>query len=149
MRRQAELAIEQADAILLITDLLAGVTANDKDVAALLQRSGKPVLLCVNKCDSLGDLPADFYEFYNLGLGDPFPISSIHGHGTGDLLDAILDLLPPEETEAEEAECIRVAIIGKPNAGKSSLINRIAGEEQVIVSDQAGTTRDTTGYGNS
>ncbi len=144
MRRQAELAIEQADVILLITDLQAGVTANDRDVAAMLQRSGKPVLLCVNKCDSLGDLPAEFYEFYNLGLGDPYPISSVHGHGTGDLLDAVLEQLPPAGEEEEEDSCIRVAVIGKPNAGKSSLINRIAGEERVIVSDQAGTTRDTT-----
>lgn len=142
MRRQAQLAIEQADVIVLVTDLLSGVTANDADVAAMLQKSGKPVVLAVNKCDNIGGLPADFYEFYNLGLGDPIAISSVHGHGTGDLLDAVLRYLPDEPEEEEEADVIRVAVIGKPNAGKSSLINRIAGEERAIVSDIAGTTRD-------
>ena len=142
MRRQANLAIEQADVIVLVTDLQAGVTANDQEVAALLQRSGKPVVLCVNKCDTPGGLPADFYEFYNLGLGDPVAVSSIHGHGTGDLLDEVFRYLPPEQEEAEEGETVRVAVIGKPNAGKSSLINAIAGEERAIVSDIAGTTRD-------
>ena len=142
MRRQAQLAIEQADVIVLVTDLRAGVTANDADVAVMLQKSGKPVVLCVNKCDTPGEVPAEFYEFYNLGLGDPIAVSSVHGHGTGDLLDAVTALLPPDEEEEEEREIIRVAIIGKPNAGKSSLVNRIAGEERTIVSDIAGTTRD-------
>ncbi len=142
MRRQAQLAIEQADVIVLVTDLRAGVTANDADVAAMLQKSGKPVVLCVNKCDSVGEPPAEFYEFYNLGLGDPIPVSSVHGHGTGDLLDAVCALLPAEPEEAEEAEAIKVAVIGKPNAGKSSLVNRVAGQERAIVSDIAGTTRD-------
>lgn len=142
MRRQAQLAIDQADVILLVTDLRSGVTANDADVAVMLQKSGKPVVLCVNKCDSPGEVPAEFYEFYNLGLGDPVAVSSIHGHGTGDLLDAVTALLPPEEPEDEDREIIRVAVIGKPNAGKSFLVNRIAGEERAIVSDIAGTTRD-------
>ena len=142
MRRQAQLAIDQADVILLVTDLRSGVTANDADVAVMLQKSGKPVVLCVNKCDSPGEVPAEFYEFYNLGLGDPVAVSSIHGHGTGDLLDAVTALLPPEEPEDEDREIIRVAVIGKPNAGKSSLVNRIAGEERAIVSDIAETTRD-------
>ena len=142
MRRQAQLAIEQADVIVLVTDLRAGVTANDQDVAQLLQKSGKPVVLCVNKCDTPGELPPEFYEFYNLGLGDPIAVSSVHGHGTGDLLDAVLEHLPPESGEEEDADVIKVAVIGKPNAGKSSLINFIAGEERSIVSSIAGTTRD-------
>ena len=142
MRRQAGLAIEQADVIMLVTDLHAGVTANAADVAAMLQKSGKPVVLCVNKCDTPGALPAEFYEFYNLGLGDPVPVSSIHGMGTGDLLDAVFEHLPPEEEEEAPEDVIRVAVIGKPNAGKSSLINFIAGEERTIVSEVAGTTRD-------
>lgn len=143
MRRQAQLAIEQADVIVLVTDLQAGVTANDTDVAIMLKKSGKPVVLCVNKCDRIGSLPADFYEFYNLGLGDPIPVSSLHGTGTGDLLDAVFEHLPPEEEEKEETDGIKVAIIGKPNAGKSSLVNALAGEERSIVSDIAGTTRDS------
>ncbi len=142
MRLQAELAIELCDVTVLVTDLTSGVTAADAEVADMLQKSGKPVILCVNKCDSLGDIPADFYEFYNLGLGDPIPVSSVHGHGTGDLLDMVLELLPEETQEEEEDDAIQVAVIGKPNAGKSSLVNRIAGEERVIVSDIAGTTRD-------
>ncbi|MBP3388934.1 MAG: ribosome biogenesis GTPase Der [Clostridia bacterium] len=143
MRKQAQMAIDQADVIVLVTDLHAGVTANDADVASMLQRSGKPLVLCVNKCDAIGSLPAEFYEFYNLGLGDPIAVSSIHGTGTGDLLDAIVELLPPEsEEEAEADDPIRVAVIGKPNAGKSSLINAISGEERMLVSDIAGTTRD-------
>ncbi len=144
MRHQAQLAIEQADVIVLVTDLLAGVTANDQDVAVMLQKSGKPVILCVNKCDSVGSMPAEYYEFYNLGLGDPIAVSSVHGHGTGDLLDAVVEQLPAAEPEEEDSDLIRVAIIGKPNAGKSSLVNQIAGEERTIVSDVAGTTRDTT-----
>lgn len=142
MRRQAQLAIEQADVIVLVTDLQSGVTANDADVAVMLQKSGKPVVLAVNKCDHVGGIPADFYEFYNLGLGDPIAVSSVHGHGTGDLLDAVLEHLPPPGQEEEDPDVIRVAVIGKPNAGKSSLVNRIAGEERTIVSDVAGTTRD-------
>lgn len=110
----------------------------------MLQHSGKPIVLCVNKCDTVGEMPAEFYEFYNLGLGDPYPVSSVHGHGTGDLLDEVVRHLPPEEPEQEDDEVIRVAVIGKPNVGKSSLVNAIAGEERVIVSDIAGTTRDAT-----
>ena len=142
MRRQAQLAIEQADVIVLVTSVTDGVTANDADVAALLQRSGKPVVLCVNKCDRVGEVPAEFYEFYNLGLGDPIAVSSVHGQGTGDLLDAVFEHLPPAEAEDVERQEIRVAVIGRPNAGKSSLINAVAGEERAIVSDIAGTTRD-------
>lgn len=155
MRRQAQLAIEQAEVIVLVTDLTAGVTSNDADVAAMLQRSGKPIVLCVNKCDRVGQVPPEFYEFYNLGLGDPIAVSSVHGHGTGDLLEAVLHLLPPEtDGEAEETDAIRVAVIGRPNAGKSSLVNAVVGEERSIVSDMAGTTRDaidsevTNAYGH-
>lgn len=142
MRRQAQLAIEQADVIILVTDIQSGVTANDADVAVMLQKSGKPVVLCVNKCDRIGEPPAEFYEFYNLGLGDPIAVSSVHGTGTGDLLDAVFEYLPDEQEPDEDDDCIKVAIIGKPNAGKSSLVNSIAGEERSIVSDIAGTTRD-------
>ena len=143
MREQAQLAIDQADVIILVTDLRAGVTANDQSVASMLQKSGKPVVLCVNKCDTPGAPPADFYEFYNLGLGDPIAVSSVHGMGTGDLLDAVLEHLPdPDAEEDEERDTIKVAVIGKPNAGKSSLINCIAGEQRSIVSSIAGTTRD-------
>ncbi len=142
MRRQAEMAIERADVIILVTDIQCGVTAADQDVATMLQKSGKPVVLCVNKVDSIGEVPPEFYEFYNLGLGDPIPVSSVHGHGTGDLLDAVFAHFPEEMEEEYGEEVIRVAIIGKPNVGKSSLVNRLAGEERVIVSDIAGTTRD-------
>jgi len=143
MREQAQLAIDQADVIVLVTDVRSGVTANDADVASMLQKSGKPIVLCVNKCDTLGAPPADFYEFYNLGLGDPVAVSSVHGHGTGDLLDAVVDYFPPEEEAGDgEDEPIRVAVIGKPNAGKSSLVNKIVGFDRSIVSDMAGTTRD-------
>ena len=143
MREQAQLAIDQADVIVLVTDLRSGVTANDADVAAMLQRSGKPIVLCVNKCDTLGAPSADFYEFYNLGLGDPIAVSSVHGHGTGDLLDAVISYFPPETAEEDNADDpIRVAVIGKPNAGKSSLVNKIVGFDRSIVSDMAGTTRD-------
>ncbi len=144
MRRQAELAIENADVIILVTDIRCGVTADDSDVANMLQKSGKPIILAVNKCDSIGEPPLELYEFYNLGLGDPFPISAAHGHGTGDMLDAVMEQLPSEDELAEDDDAIKVAIIGKPNAGKSSLVNKIAGEERVIVSDIAGTTRDAT-----
>lgn len=142
MRRQAELAIEKADVIILVTDIRSGVVSTDEEVAQMLQKSGKPIILCVNKCDTIGELPADFYEFYNLGLGDPIAVSSVHGHGTGDLLDAVFEYLPEEIEEEEDTETIKVAVIGKPNVGKSSLINKISGEERSIVSDIAGTTRD-------
>lgn len=142
MRRQAELAIDTADVIVLVTDVKTGVVATDSEVATMLLKSGRPVVLCVNKCDGIGEPPAEFYEFYNLGLGDPIQVSSVHGHGTGDLLDAVFEHLPEEAEEEEGLENIRVAVIGKPNAGKSSLINRIAGEDRCIVSDIAGTTRD-------
>ena len=144
MRRQAQLAIESADVIVLVTDLRSGVVATDAEVAPMLQKSGKPVVLCVNKCDSIGAPPLDFYEFYNLGLGDPIAVSAAHGHGTGDLLDAVLAYLPPEREEETDDDTIKVAVIGKPNVGKSSLVNAIAGEERVIVSNIAGTTRDAT-----
>ena len=142
MRRQAEVAIERADVIILVVDVRDGVTATDHDVAQMLLKSGKPVVLCVNKCDGIGDVPAEFYEFYNLGLGDPVAVSSVHGHGTGDLLDEVLRFLPEETNEDEDEDLIKVAVIGKPNVGKSSLINKMAGEERVIVSNIAGTTRD-------
>ncbi len=141
MREQAQLAIEAAHVIIFMVDIRTGMTANDQEIAAMLRRSGKPVVLCVNKADQLGAAPPELYEFYNLGLGEPFPVSSVHGHGTGDLLDEVLRYLPQQE-EAEEEERIRVAVIGKPNVGKSSLINRISGEERVIVADMPGTTRD-------
>ncbi|HHY52280.1 MAG TPA: ribosome biogenesis GTPase Der [Clostridiales bacterium] len=144
MRRQAQIAIDSADAIIFVTDVRAGVTATDADVAVMLQKSGKPIVLCVNKCDNLGEPPPEFYEFYNLGLGDPVPVSSTHGHGTGDLLDRVFEYLNFEETERYSEDYIKVAVIGKPNVGKSSLINRIAGEERMIVSDIPGTTRDAT-----
>lgn len=144
MRRQAQLAIDSAEVIILVTDLRSGVVATDADVAAMLQKSGKPIVLCVNKCDNVGDTPLEFYEFYNLGLGDPIAVSSVHGHGTGDLLDAVMQYLPETDEEAEEDSTIKVAVIGKPNVGKSSLINAISGEERAIVSNIAGTTRDAT-----
>lgn len=142
MREQAKTAIELADVIVLVTDIQAGITASDEDVATMLIKSGKPVVLCVNKADSVGKVPDDIYEFYNLGLGEPYPVSSLHGHGTGDLLDRVLELLPPDEEEDYDSETIKVAVIGKPNVGKSSLINRVAGESRVLVSDIPGTTRD-------
>lgn len=144
MRRQAQLAIESADVIVLVTDVRSGVVATDTEVAQMLQKSGKPIVLCVNKCDTIGDVPPDFYEFYNLGLGDPVAVSSVHGHGTGDLLDEIIKYLPDEEQGEYDEDKIKVAVIGKPNAGKSSLINAISGEERAIVSNIAGTTRDST-----
>lgn len=144
MRRQAQLAIDSADVIIFVTDVRTGVVATDEEVAAMLQKSGKPIVLCVNKSDSLGDPPAEFYEFYNLGLGDPVQVSAVHGHGTGDLLDAVLEYLPEKSESEEESDTVKVAVIGKPNAGKSSLVNKISGEERMIVSDIAGTTRDAT-----
>ncbi len=142
MRLQAQLAIDAADVIVFVTDVRTGVVATDNDIAAMLQKSGRPIILCVNKCDSVGNPAAEFYEFYNLGLGEPVAVSAVHGHGTGDLLDLIVEKLPPEEEEETDSELIKVAIIGKPNVGKSSLVNRISGEERSIVSDIAGTTRD-------
>ena len=144
MRAQANIAIATADVIVLVTDLRSGVVATDQDVANMLQKSGKPVILCVNKCDSVGAPDPEFYEFYNLGMGDPIAVSAVHGHGTGDLLDAVIAYFSPESEEEEEDDTIKVAVIGKPNVGKSSLINRISGQERAIVSDIAGTTRDAT-----
>ena len=142
MREQAEIAIASATVIVFVCDIKTGLTAADQEVAGMLQRSGKPVVLAVNKMDATGRTDPDIYEFYNLGLGDPLPISAVHGHGTGDLLDECFRYFPPETQEEEEDDLIKVAIIGKPNAGKSSLVNRILGQERVIVSDIAGTTRD-------
>ncbi len=142
MREQAQLAIDSANVIIFVVDITTGMTANDQSVASMLLKSGKPVILCVNKCDSLGEPPAEIYEFYNLGLGEPIAVSSVHGHGTGDLLDAAFEFMPDDDEEDYEEGMIKVAVIGKPNAGKSSLINKIAGEQRVIVSDIAGTTRD-------
>lgn len=144
MRDQANIAINSADVIILVTDLMSGVTANDADIASMLLKSGKPVVLCVNKCDRIGEPPADFYEFYNLGLGDPIAVSSVHGHGTGDLLDECFKHIDFDKEDDYDEDTVKVAIIGKPNVGKSSLVNRIAGEERVIVSNMAGTTRDAT-----
>lgn len=145
MRTQAELAIETADVIILVTDIRSGVLASDMEVASMLQKSNKPVVLCVNKCDTVGAPDPEFYEFYNLGLGDPIAVSSTHGHGTGDLLDEVISYFPEGcEEEENDEEVINVAIIGKPNVGKSSLVNKISGTNRAIVSNIAGTTRDTT-----
>ena len=142
MREQANIAINAADVIVLVTEIGTGVTAADKDVANMLLRSKKPVVLVVNKMDNPSKIDPLFYEFYSLGLGDPIPVSAVHGHGTGDMLDECLKYFPPEQAEEADDDRIRVAIIGKPNVGKSSLTNLIAGEKRVIVSDIAGTTRD-------
>ena len=142
MRAQAQLAIDTASVIVMVVDLKSGVTATDSEIASMLQKSGKPVVLCVNKCDGLGDTPPEFYEFYNLGLGDPIAVSSVHGHGTGDLLDAVFENITETQFDDTDADVINVAVIGKPNAGKSSLVNKICGEERSIVSEIAGTTRD-------
>ena len=142
MREQAQIAIDSATVIVLVTDIRTGVTAADKDVANMLLRSRKPVVLAVNKADSTGAEDPAIYEFYSLGLGDPIAVSAVHGHGTGDLLDACLAHFPEETEDEEEADCIKVAVIGKPNVGKSSLINHILGEKRLIVSNMAGTTRD-------
>ena len=146
MRRQAQLAIDSANVIIMVTDVRDGIVATDEEVAAMLQKSGKPIVLAVNKCDGLGAPPAELYEFYNLGLGDPIPVSSVHGHGTGDLLDEVLKHLPEEYLveDNDEDDYIKVAVIGKPNVGKSSLVNKIIGEDRMIVSNIAGTTRDAT-----
>ncbi len=142
MRRQAEIGIELADAIIMVADVRSGVTAADQDVATMLRKSGKPVALAVNKCDSTGLVNPDAFEFYSLGIGDLFETSAVHGHGTGDLLDWVLENIPEDDGEEEDSDVIKVAIVGKPNVGKSSLLNRILGEERVIVSNVAGTTRD-------
>lgn len=144
MREQAEIAISTADVIILVTDLRCGVVATDQEVASMLQKSGKPIVLCVNKCDSVGKPDPMLYEFYNLGLGDPIAVSATHGHGTGDLLDEVIQYFSKYDETDEDDERIRVAVIGKPNVGKSSLINKISGENRVIVSEIAGTTRDAT-----
>ena len=141
MREQAQIAIDTADCIIMVTDVRNGLTAADEDVAHMLRRSHKPVILAVNKCDQTGHANPDAYEFYALGLGDPFEVSAVHGHGTGDLLDACVENFPPDDGEAYDEDVIKVAIIGKPNVGKSSLLNKILGEERVIVSNIAGTTR--------
>jgi GTP-binding protein len=143
MKTQAEIAIETADVIVFMCDIHAGLTADDRDIGVMLLKSGKPVIVCVNKIDSVGALPLEYYEFYELGFdGDPIALSSLHGTGTGDLLDRILELSPADDTEEESDDSIKVAVIGKPNAGKSSLVNRVLGEERMIVSNIAGTTRD-------
>ena len=142
IRQQAQVAIDAADCIVMVTDINAGVTAQDRDVAAMLMRSGKPVVLAVNKCDKVGEPPMELYDFYSLGLGEVFPVSSVHGHGTGDLLDAVCAHLPEGGEGGEEDERITVAVIGRPNVGKSSLVNFILGEERMIVANEAGTTRD-------
>ena len=144
MRRQAQIAIDSADVIIFVTDMRSGVVATDQEVASMLIKSGKPIVLCVNKCDTVGEPPLEFYEFYNLCLGEPIRVSAVHGHGTGDLLDEVIKYFPEDDSENDEDDRIRVAVIGKPNVGKSSLINAIAGEERVIVSNIAGTTRDAT-----
>ena len=141
MREQAQIAIDTADCIIMVTDVRNGLTAADEDVAHMLRRSHKPVILAVNKCDNVGDTPMELYEFYNLGFDEVMPISSVHGHGTGDLLDAVCAHLDFSETVVEE-DRIPVAIIGRPNVGKSSLTNRILGENRMIVANEAGTTRD-------
>lgn len=142
MREQAQIAIDNATVIVFVTDIKTGMTASDQEVANMLQRSGKPIVLAVNKVDGTGTVDPEIYEFYNLGLGDPIAVSAVHGHGTGDLLDACLQYFPPEDEESDESDVVQVAIIGKPNVGKSSLTNRILGQERVIVSNVAGTTRD-------
>ena len=143
MRFQAEIAIENADVIIFMCDVRTGLTADDRDIAVMLQKSGKPIIPCINKCDSVGALPFEFYEFYELGFEcEPIAVSSVHGSGTGDLLDAVLEKLPEDISDQEEDDGIKVAVIGKPNAGKSSIINKIIGQNRLIVSDIAGTTRD-------
>ena len=142
IKEQAQIAIETASVILFVTDIRTGVTANDYDVATMLLKSGKPVVLVVNKCDTVGGVPDDIYEFYSLGLGDPFPVSSVHGHGTGDVLDEAFKHINWDEQEEENDEYIQVAVVGRPNVGKSSLVNKILGQDRMIVRDESGTTRD-------
>ena len=143
MKTQAQIAIDDADVIVFMCDVRTGLTASDRDIAVMLKRSGKPIVPCINKCDRIGNLPYEFYEFYELGFAcDPIAVSSIHGTGSGDLLDACLEAIGEWEDTEEEDDTIKVAVIGKPNAGKSSIINRFIGQERMIVSDIAGTTRD-------
>ena len=143
MKNQAQIAIDDADVIVFMCDVRTGLTANDRDIAVMLKRSGKPIVPCINKCDRIGDLPYEFYEFYELGFAcDPIAVSSIHGTGSGDLLDACMDSLGEWDDTEDEDDTVKVAVIGKPNAGKSSIINRFIGQERMIVSDIAGTTRD-------
>ena len=142
MVRQAQIAIDTADVIVLMVDMKTGLTAADEDVAVMLRKSAKPIVLAVNKVDSKGSTPPEEYEVYNLGMGEIFPSSSVNGLGLGELLDEIYDNFPEETDENQDDECIKVAVIGKPNAGKSSIINKILGEDRVIVSDIPGTTRD-------
>ena len=142
MREQAQIAIDNADVIIFMADIKTGVTANDVEVANMLLRSGKPIVLALNKMDSTGMTNPDIYEFYNLGVGDPIAVSAVHGHGTGDLLDECVKYFPEHEEQEQESDIINVAIVGKPNAGKSSLVNRILGEKRMIVSNVPGTTRD-------
>ncbi len=143
MKTQAELAIETADVIIFMCDVRTGLVADDREIAVMLKKSGKPIIPCINKCDSVGALPFEFYEFYELGFdADPVAVSSVHGSGSGDLLDACLEKLPENDGEEEDDDSIKVAVIGKPNAGKSSIINRILGTERLIVSNIPGTTRD-------
>ena len=142
IKEQAQIAIDTADVILFVTDIRSGVTANDYDVATMLLKSGKPTILVVNKCDTIGRVPDDIYDFYSLGLGEPFPVSSVHGHGTGDILDECFKYIDYKEEEDDEDEKISVAVIGRPNVGKSSLINKILGQQRMIVRDESGTTRD-------
>lgn len=143
IKTQAEIAIDMADVIVLVTDVHTGVTGDDREISKMLVRSKKPVLLAVNKVDNIGNLPPEFYEFYELGfLSDPIPVSGIHGTGTGDLLDEVCRHFPEAEEEEKDDDTVKVAVIGKPNAGKSSIVNKILGENRLIVSDIAGTTRD-------
>ncbi len=144
MRAQTQLAIDSSDVIIFVVDIRTGLVSSDMEVSSMLQKSGRPVIVCVNKCDSIGDNSSDFFEFYNLGLGELIKVSSVHGHGTGDLLDKVFEYLPPEDLLDDDNSTINVSVIGKPNVGKSSLINKIAGENRAIVSDIAGTTRDAT-----
>lgn len=142
IKEQAQIAIDSADVILFLTDIRAGVTADDREIASMLRKCSKPVVLCVNKVDSVGQVPPEFYEFYELGLGEPYAVSSVHGSGTGDILDKVCEYLPEIKEEEEDEDTIKVAVIGRPNAGKSSLVNHIIGNNRMIVSDIAGTTRD-------
>ena len=143
MRNQAELAIETADVIVFMCDVRTGLTADDREIAVMLKKSGKPIVPCINKCDSVGHVPYEFYEFYELGFEEePVAVSSVHGSGTGDLLDAVVAKFPTIDADEDEDAGIKVAVIGKPNAGKSSIINKILGDERLIVSNIAGTTRD-------
>lgn len=142
IKAQAQIAIDSADVIIFMTDIRSGLTADDREIGTFLRKSGKPVVLCVNKVDSIGSPPPEIYEFYELGLGDPYAVSSVHGSGTGDVLDRVCELMPEQTDEETDDDAVKVAVIGRPNAGKSSLVNYILGAKRMIVSDVAGTTRD-------